>query len=289
MKRAKRIWMTIFLVMAVVAILATGFQLIAVRGTFADMKPLAEAHGDAITVGAMGHRIAGRAFMHGNLPASTLIVVLHGDAPFSNPSYQYKFAADVSQAVPGTAAVALLRPGYRDPFGAQSDGDRGFASGENYTSSVADDVSSAIRALKSKFGAAKVILVGHSGGAAIAANVAARSGRLVQQVFLVGCPCDVTAFRWHMARLQWSPLWLLPVSSLSPGDTLDQMDPATTITAISGSKDALTLPEYSQAYIDKALSRGIAASMVLAPDQGHEILNTPAVFERVIASARNNQ
>jgi predicted esterase len=286
MKRSKRIWMTVFLLMACVAIGSICWQLLAVRGTFAELKSPSEAHGEPVVAGAVGHRLAGRAF-GGREGANPLVVVLHGDAPFANPSYQYKFAADVAQAAPGSAVVALLRPGYRDPFGAKSDGDRGFASGENYTAEVTDDVAAAIRALKSKYRATSVILVGHSEGAAIAADVAARSGNLIQQIFLVGCPCNVPAFRRHMARLQWSPVWLLPVSSLSPDQELDRMDRAVKITAISGSEDPLALPEYAQAYIDKASAQGMAASMVIAPGQGHEILNSAPVLERVTASIRN--
>src|SRR5271155_526873 len=233
MKRSKRIWMTVFLLMALVAIAAISWQLMAVRGTFAELKSPTEAHGESIVVGAEGHRLAGRAFGARGAGANPLVVVLHGDAPFANPSYQYKFAADVAQAAPGSAVVALLRPGYRDPYGAKSDGDRGFASGENYTAEVTDDVAAAIQALKNQYGVTSVILVGHSGGAAIAADVAARSsGNLIQQLFLVGCPCNVPAFRRHMARLQWSPVWLLPVNSLSPDQELGQMDHAIKITAI---------------------------------------------------------
>ena len=287
MKRSKRIWVTVFLLMALVAVAATLWQLAAVRGTFAESKSPAEAHGEAILIGNPGHRLAGRAFGAGGSGANPLVVVLHGDAPFANPSYQYKFAADVAHAAPGSAVVALLRPGYADPYGAKSDGDRGFASGENYTADVADDVAAAIQALKARYGSTVVVLVGHSGGAAIAADVAARSGKLIQQVFLVGCPCNLPAFRRHMARLQWSPVWLLPVSSLSPDQALDQMDIGIRITAISGSDDALTLPDYAQAYIDKAAARGMTASMVIAPGQGHEILNSAPVLEPVAASLRN--
>jgi hypothetical protein len=105
-------------------------------------------------------------------------------------------------------------------------------------------------------------------------------------VFLVGCPCNVPAFRRHMARLQWSPIWLMPGSSQSPDETLARMDPGITITAISGSKDRIALPEFAQAYVETALARGITASMVLVPEQGHEILNSAAVMERVGAAAR---
>jgi pimeloyl-ACP methyl ester carboxylesterase len=286
MKRSKRIWMTVFLLMALVAIGSICWQLLAVRGAFAELKSPTEARGEPIVAGAAGHRLAGRAFGARD-GANPLVVVLHGDAPFANPSYQYKFAADVAQAAPGSAVVALLRPGYRDPYGAKSDGDRGFASGENYTAEVTDDVAAAIQALKSKYGATSVILVGHSGGAAIAADVAARSGNLIQQIFLVGCPCNVPAFRRHMARLQWSPVWLLPVNSLSPDQELGRMDRAVKITAISGSEDPLAPPEYAQAYIDKASAQGIDASMVIAPGQGHEILNSARVVELVTASLRN--
>ncbi len=287
MKRSKRIWVTVFLLTALVAIAAITWQLIAVRGTFAELKPLNEARGEPIVVGDDGHRLAGRAFGARSTGVSTLVVVLHGDAPFVNPSYQYKFAADLAQAAPESVVVALLRPGYRDPYGAKSDGDRGFAAGENYTAQVRDDVAAAIQALKSRYGATSLILVGHSGGAAIAADVAAGSGRLLQQIFLVGCPCNVPAFRRHMARLQWSPVWLLPVRSLSPDAELGKMDQAIKITAISGSADPLALPEYAQAYIDKAAAQGIAASMVIAPGQGHEILNSAAVLKQITASLRN--
>jgi predicted esterase len=287
MKRAKRIWITLLIVMALVAVVATGVQLLAVRGTFAEQRSPAEARGQAIMVGNAGHRLAGRTFASGSGPANPLIVVLHGDAPFANPAYQYKFAADVARQVPGSAVVALLRPGYGDPFGARSDGDRGFATGENYTAEVVDDVAAAIQLLRTQYSAASIILVGHSGGAAIAADLAARNHRLVQQVFLVGCPCDLAAFRMHMARQQWSPIWLLPVDSLSPDLTLEQMDRSTTITAIAGAKDPVTPPQYAQAYIEKALRRGIAASMIILPDQGHEILNNSMVIERVVASAHN--
>lgn len=304
MRVAKGWWKFLLLAIVVILLGMWGYQLIAVRGTFAPSRPASTAGGSALLVGTPNHRIAGRVYITETLapaltgtlapaltgtpdPAAPLVVVLHGDAPFVNPRYQYGFASDVAKAAPGTRVAALLRPGYADPYGAKSDGDRGFASGENYTPEVINDVAAAIQDLKSQWGASAVILVGHSGGAAVAADVAALHPGLVQHVFLVGCPCDVPAFRQHMASAQWAPLWLLPVHSLSPLQTLDQMQRGTEITAISGATDPITLPEYAQAYIAKAKGQGILASMIQIPGKGHEILNEPEVVGEVAKAARS--
>ena len=135
MKRAFKIGLWLFA--AAIALLAgfIGYQLIAVRGTF--QKPLAAscATGTAITVGEPGHKLTGRMYLSGVAgqgQSPLVVVVFHGDAPFRNPGYQYEFAGRLANAVPGTLVVALMRPGYTDPFGAKSDGDRGFAVGDNY-------------------------------------------------------------------------------------------------------------------------------------------------------------
>jgi alpha-beta hydrolase superfamily lysophospholipase len=182
--------------------------------------------------------------------------------------------------------VALLRPGYADPYGAKSDGDRGLALGENYTREVVDDIAAAIEGLKSQWSAQKVMLVGHSGGATISADLAAIKPGLVQEIVLVSCPCDVPAFRHHMAQLQRNPMWLLPVSSLSPMVTLEEMQPAVKVIAISGENDVIALPEYATQYVEKAKRRGIPALMVTLPGKGHEILNEPFVVNQVAEAVR---
>jgi len=277
------------LFVVLIALGAFAYVLVAVRGTFAPFRSSAAAGGNAILVGAPGHRIAGRVYHNGSPGSSVpLIVVLHGDAPFINPGYQYDVAVDLADTVQGTRVVALTRPGYADAYGAKSDGDRGFASGDTYTLNVTKQLAAAVQSLKEQWGAPSVILVGHSGGAAVAANIAALNPGLVQHVFLVACPCDVPAFRRHMARMQWSPTWLLPTDSLSPMRTLDRMDKRTKVTAITGANDPVALPEYAQRYIAKAKSLGIPASMIVLPDKGHEILDDPAVITRVSQSVRDD-
>lgn len=284
----KRWWKLGLLIIVLIALGMWAYELAAVRGTFASFQSAANAGGSAVVIGASGHRIVGRVYVTETPRSSApLVVLLHGDAPYINPGYQYAVAADLADAVPGTRVVALMRPGYADAYGARSDGDRGFASGENYTLTVTNDVAAAIQSLKQRWGAPSVILVGHSGGAAVAANIAALTPGLVQHVFLVGCPCDVPAFRQHMARLHRSPMWLLPAHSISPMQTLDRMEKKTKVTAISGVNDPVTLPEYAQNYIAKARTRGISASMIILPDKGHEILDDPAVITRVSQAMRD--
>jgi pimeloyl-ACP methyl ester carboxylesterase len=60
-----------------------------------------------------------------------LVVVIHGDAPFNEPDHQYVFAAKVAANHRDVVAVGLLRPGYSDPEGNTSDGERGLAAGDS--------------------------------------------------------------------------------------------------------------------------------------------------------------
>jgi acetyl esterase/lipase len=153
---------------------------------------------------------------------------------------------------------------------------------------VIDELAATIQLLKSRRGTSRILLVGHSGGAALAADIAALNRGLVKHVFLVSCPCDVPAFRRHMAQLQWSPLWLLPTRSLSPMRTLDQMEKNTAVTAISGGNDPIALPQYAESYVAKARQLGISASMIVLAGKGHEILNDPAVISQIAKSLRDH-
>jgi predicted esterase len=258
------------------------------RGSFAGRRSDTDIGGASIVVGAQGHRITGRDYIFSSPKADApLVVILHGDAPAIKPSYQYVFARVVAKSAPGTHVVGLLRPGYADPFGAKSDGDHGmFATADNYTPAVITDLTSAIEELKAKFAATTVIVVGHSGGAALAADVAAENRGLIQKAFLIGCPCDLPAFRRHMASAQHNPLWLLPVASISPMQTLDRMTASTTIRAITGSNDDIALPIYARTYVERAKGRGIPASLRILPKADHDILLDDVVIAEVVAAAK---
>ena len=265
-------------------VLMAGLILTAQRGYFSATLPESDAGGTALRLGSDGHAIAGRLYRAGPPVAhGVLVVVLHGDAPFRNPGYQYAFASALAKAEPGIAVAGLLRPGYADPYGARSDGSRGFSCGDNYGPQAVKNLGNAIAQLKQQVGAAHVLLMGHSGGSVMAADVAALFPGVADQVVLVSCPCNVPAFRRYMAAKQMNPIWLLPTKSLSPLDTVGDLRSGTSVLAISGDKDTVALPKYARTYVEAAKANGLNAELTLLAGRSHEILNDPETLRLVEA------
>ena len=108
-----------------------------------------------------------------------LLIIVHGDAPFNPPSYQYKLSQTLSEQVKNTVIVSVLRPGYTDNEGNRSDGIRGLTTGDNYTQDVVNNLTEVITKLKSRYKPSKTIIAGHSGGAAISADITSLASNLV--------------------------------------------------------------------------------------------------------------
>jgi pimeloyl-ACP methyl ester carboxylesterase len=233
-----------------------------------------------LSLGPAEHSTVGLAFRGAAAGAHpALIVVLHGDAPQGPPGYQYRFAQRAAEARPDAVVLALLRPGYADPQGRRSTGVRGWTNGDNYTSEVLDQLAAAIVDAKRRYGASRVTLVGHSGGAAISALLLARRPWVAEAGVLVACPCDLKAWRRHMGWLQKNPIWLLPVRSLSPIETAGRIRRDVPLTLIVGEKDDVAPPKFSRAFAEAAGKRGAPARVIVLPGKDHEILLDPAVIQ----------
>ncbi|MDR6873144.1 putative esterase [Bosea sp. BE125] len=187
-------------------------------------------------------------------PASVMAVFLHGDVS-SGGSADYmlssaqRFVADV----PGASAAVLIRPGYFDRHSRVSEGsDCGRR--DCYTEEVVGTVTEAIAQVKQRFGARTVIGLGHSGGAAILANVIARRPGLIGGAVLVSCPCDIR---------RWRPQWQ---RSLSPIDLVGSVRPATRLVAITGRDDETAGPQFAERYVEALRAAGKNA--VFIPTQG---------------------
>lgn len=233
-------------------------------------------------VGQGARRLHLRAYYSAPRPARpVLVVVVHGDAPFRPPGYQYQLARQLAATYPGIVAVGLLRPGYSDPQGNRSAGRRGEATGDNYTPEVVDAVAAALGELRQRYHATRVVVVGHSGGAAITANLLARHPTRLDAALLASCPCDVPRWRQHMQQLQGGAIWEAPVRSLSPQALVGGVSTATPVTLVVGTADSVAPPRFSRAYWQALQQRHHPAQLVQLPDQGHEILLSAAVQREI--------
>ena len=209
-----------------------------------------------------------------------LVVVLHGDAPFAKPSYQYKVARQAASDG-DVVAAAILRPGYADPTGDTSAGERGLTTGDNYTRDRIDLIVAAIRDLQQRHHARAVVLVGHSGGAAISADILGTYPALAQGALLVSCPCDVPAWRAHMKSVQGGAIWDRPVASLSPLDEAKAVAPTVKVRMMVGAADEVAPPRFTQAYAAALSKRGVDVRVVQLPGKDHEIFLEPAVQDEL--------
>ena len=242
------------------------------------------AAGQPVRVGGGRWLLAGRAYESAKLsPHPHLIIVIHGDAPSVNPSYQYVFAGSAAAALNDAVAVGVLRPGYQDGMGGRSEGDRGFALADNYTVDDIASVASAAKTLMGRYHAADLTLVGHSGGSTIAADILALYPGLARGALLVSCPCDVPAFRWSMMKHQWNPLWLIPVRAVSPQDHAQQIPRSTIVRLVVGSADPVTPPPLTLAFARTLEANGGNVQVLVLKSFGHEILLQPAVLQQLRA------
>jgi pimeloyl-ACP methyl ester carboxylesterase len=217
----------------------------------------------------------------------TLIVVLHGDAPGEKPSYHYAFARSAAQSVPGSVAVAVLRPGYEDAHGHRSPGVRGTLSGDDYTPERIRAVADTIRGLQRRYRYARTVLVGHAGGAAIAADVAATAPGLVDGVVLVSCPCTLPEWRNYMKGVAAAPAWDAQVASLDPIKLVGGIAPGTRAAVLVGAEDKTAPVRFSRVYAEALSLRGIATDFRIVPGRDHELLGDPEVLaatQRLAAS-----
>src|ERR1700722_9014532 len=185
----------------------------------------------------------------------TLIVVLHGDLlgfrEVPANTYHYIFADEVTRKIGDVVAAAVLRPGYRDHSGERSEGEPGRAIGDNYTRDRVDAVAGVIEELKARFHPAHTVLVGHSGGAAIAGNLLGLHPSVVDGALLVSCDCDVAGWRKHMPQMDpKNRVWSAPIDILSPQDLAGTVSPEVHVALLTGAADNVVPPSLCTGYVE---------------------------------------
>lgn len=215
-----------------------------------------------------------------------LMVALHGDALFNNPSYHYRFAELVSMRSEDAVGVGMLRPGYTDADGRASDGERGLTVGDNYDAERIAGVASAIETLSLRYNARKVVLAGHSGGAAIAAKLSALHPGVVDHVFIVSCPCDVNRWRADMFAASGFEGFRGDLNVQSPIDLAKDVPETTKVSILVGRDDENTAPDLSRAYYDTLKAAGKRARFQVV-EGGHEIFLTEDVVSAVSGASKD--
>jgi predicted esterase len=221
---------------------------------------------------------------YGSTAPTTMVVWLHGNVSTGGPANShFKIAAKaaVDLATENVLAVALVRPGYPDGTGAYSSGsDNGRA--DNWQKGTIAEIGTAIERLRARYQPRSVVIVGHSGGAAITAVLMGMRPDLAQAALLLACPCDMVSWRAGKHARPWA--------SEDPLRWIDRVDASARVVALTGSIDDTTSPDLARTYIAKLKARGIDASFELVPDVGHiDILRSPALTEATAQLVRHER
>jgi pimeloyl-ACP methyl ester carboxylesterase len=250
-------------------------------GGSSDSPPQAEvcATADNITRVRGGNECLVIRTVAGSGTPTGLLVMVHGDVSAGGPAdYLYPFAQKYSG--PGIVAVALLRPGYFDAQGNTSTGTN-YDRIDSYTEANIAAVAGAVQQLQQFHKVSKVVYVGHSGGAAIGGVIAGRYPDLLDNILLVGCPCNIPVWRMDRGAAPW-------VRSLSPHDFIATVRPDAHIVALTGTLDPNTFPHLASDYVASLTQRGVNASYVPIPGAMHnwgEGISQSAQFDTALKSA----
>lgn len=236
---------------------------------------------------SLGHQRVGISYTEKTLKNPTLILFLHGDSPFSNPVYQYIIVKAITKNTKNTIAVGILRPGYQDNCGDQSEGNKGEIMGDNYSAEVIASLAEIVQQLKTELTPQKTIVMGHSGGAALSALLAARYPAMQDKTILLACPCDLHLWRQNMRKLTKNKQWDLPMPGLSPIDEITKLDNNKEILVFAGSEDKVAPPALSNAYVKATKKAGKKISYHVLPGVDHNGITRPKAFKKILKSLQD--
>jgi len=199
-------------------------------------------------------------------PANTqkprnLLVYLHGDSSRGG-LFDRHFKHFKPFANQDTVFVGMIRPGYADAKNNASTGDT-MGGGDNYTAHNIDAVAYALQALKTKYSARRLVMVGYSGGAATAGVILGRHPELIDNAVLIACPCDL-----DIRRQGWANN--IVRRSISPHEVADKVFKTAQVTAITGDADVNTTPAQVTGYIATLKARGANARYLEVPKATHD-------------------
>jgi len=225
--------------------------------------------GQTVWVDVPAGRLKTRVFHSARISQHPVLVVLvHGDIPSPGQGL-YELAQAIAGLTDDVVAAGVLRPGYQDAQGETSSGKLGYAIGDNYTPEVVDAVDAAVRKLKAAYHPRTVVIIGHSGGGAISADLMGRHPGDADAAILLACGCNPNEFMQRWVREHPVFPKNLPNPSLLPLDLAPKVSPKSRVRMVIGDKDDVVRLVDSQAYAQALRARGVDVKLAIAPGVGH--------------------
>lgn len=180
------------------------------------------------------------------IKTDVLVVYIEGDGlawinrstPSSNPTPTHPLALRLALREPDTAAY-LARPCQFVQDNRQRNCSTKYWTSHRFAPEVIQAENSAVEHLKQQFGASRLVLVGYSGGGAVAALIAARRNDVVRLVTVAG----------NLDTAEWARLHRLPplVGSLNPADFWQSLEDIPQ-THYVGEQDHIVPPAVARSY-----------------------------------------
>lgn len=191
-----------------------------------------------------------------------VLVFLHGDISAGGPAkYHEPIMKVVAARAKESSTISLLRPGYSNGQGLTSPGTN-HKRRDQYTKKNNDLVAQTLQSIRNIYPNAKLVVAGHSGGAAQLGAVIGRYPGIVDTAILIACPCDIKKWRAKRRRFPRS-------EKQSPINFASKVSPNTKVIALTGGRDKVTKPSLGKAYAAKVKENGVDASFIELPGAGH--------------------
>ena len=206
------------------------------------------------------HCFAIRTFIPTKMVARPILrIFIHGDVRRGGPaSRMYHYAL---LTPPGVVSVALMRPGNWDFEGRRST-KKSYGSLGDETAEDIDEIATAVRRLKERHKASRVVMIGQSGGANISAVILGRHPGVADAALLAGPACDKIAKARHRNRR-------VRDVDLSPIDYVDKIPLNTRIIAVTGSRDNVNPASICETYFARLKERGVSARLEIVEGVKH--------------------
>ncbi|MEO5659242.1 MAG: prolyl oligopeptidase family serine peptidase [Polaromonas sp.] len=210
--------------------------------------------------------------------AKVLVVFLQGESRGkSDLPADSGTAFNLSQQLK-SSTISLQLANYRSGPGiADATGGNAGVHDDDYTPGNVATLATALDRLRVINSGKKILLIGHSGGAVMAALLASRFPASADAYLLAACPCDVP--HWQQSRNAPTGKTGRLAQGLSAHDEVDKIKARARIAVVVGNKDDNTPAKFSEAYVSRLQRQGVNVRLTYALGATHvSVLRSPEFF-----------